>query len=75
MAQVRQTFKISVLVGVWMFFTVAFLMHNEKEEVTRHSSVAPGQIKGKQLQAQRQVQQRSKKYEIIFSSEIIMLRE
>lgn len=45
MAQARQTFKITLLVGVWMFFTIAFLMYNEKIEVTRHSSVSPGQIK------------------------------
>ncbi|XP_022824184.1 P protein-like [Spodoptera litura] len=45
MARTRQTVKISLLVGVWIFFTVVFLMHNEKEEVTRHSSVAPGDIK------------------------------
>ncbi|PZC70815.1 hypothetical protein B5X24_HaOG214832 [Helicoverpa armigera] len=46
MAQARRTVKISILVGVWIFFTVAFLMHSEKEEVTRHSSVAPEKIKG-----------------------------
>uniref|UniRef100_A0A2A4JVQ7 Citrate transporter-like domain-containing protein n=1 Tax=Heliothis virescens TaxID=7102 RepID=A0A2A4JVQ7_HELVI len=45
MAQARHIVKISVLVGVWIFFTVAFLMYNEKQEVTRHSSVAPEQIK------------------------------
>lgn len=45
MAQARRTVKISILVGVWIFFTVAFLMHSEKEEVTRHSSVAPEKIK------------------------------
>ncbi|CAB3233679.1 unnamed protein product [Arctia plantaginis] len=45
MAQAGYTVKITLLVGVWMFFTVVFLMHNEKSEITRHSSVAPGQIK------------------------------
>ncbi|CAH0602029.1 unnamed protein product [Chrysodeixis includens] len=45
MAQARQTVKLTILVGVWIFFTLVFLMHNEKEEITRHSTVAPKEIK------------------------------
>ncbi|XP_035455992.2 P protein isoform X2 [Spodoptera frugiperda] len=37
--------KMTMLVACWMFFTIVFLLYNEKEEVTRHSSVAPGEIK------------------------------
>ncbi|XP_026734585.1 P protein-like isoform X1 [Trichoplusia ni] len=44
-AQARQTVKLTILVGVWIFFTIVFLMYNEKEEITRHSTVAPGEIK------------------------------
>uniref|UniRef100_A0A2H1WML9 SFRICE_020805 n=1 Tax=Spodoptera frugiperda TaxID=7108 RepID=A0A2H1WML9_SPOFR len=36
---------MTMLVACWMFFTIVFLLYNEKEEVTRHSSVAPGEIK------------------------------
>lgn len=46
LAEAGYMVKITLLVGVWVFFTVVFLMHNEKMEVTRHSSVAPGQVKG-----------------------------
>ncbi|KAF9405780.1 hypothetical protein HW555_013614, partial [Spodoptera exigua] len=52
-SQIRQTIKVSLLVGVWIFVTAVFLMHNEKEEVTMHSSVAPGQIKDYLIQNDR----------------------
>ncbi|KAH9637594.1 hypothetical protein HF086_014758 [Spodoptera exigua] len=52
-SQIRQTIKVSLLVGVWIFFTAVFLMHNEKEEVTMHFSVAPAQIKDYRIQNDR----------------------
>ncbi|KAJ8706343.1 hypothetical protein PYW08_010969 [Mythimna loreyi] len=45
MAQARHFVKMTILVAIWMFFTIVFLMYNEKEHVSRHSSVAAGEIK------------------------------
>lgn len=44
-SQARHTIKITLLIGVWIFFTIVFLMHDEKSEIFRHSSVAPGETK------------------------------
>ncbi|CAH0602028.1 unnamed protein product [Chrysodeixis includens] len=44
-AQASHCVKITVLVMCWIFFTVIFLMYNEKETIVRHSSVAPGEVK------------------------------
>ncbi|CAB3233675.1 unnamed protein product [Arctia plantaginis] len=45
MVQVRHMIKLTILVAVWLFFTIVFLMYNEKEEITRYSSVAPEEVK------------------------------
>ncbi|KAJ8707729.1 hypothetical protein PYW07_011406 [Mythimna separata] len=51
MAQARHVVKMTILVAIWMFFTIVFLMYNEKEHVSRHSSVAPGEVKSYDLQS------------------------
>ncbi|CAB3233660.1 unnamed protein product [Arctia plantaginis] len=45
MSQARHLVKITLLIGMWIFFTVMFLMYDEKIEIIRHSSVAPGEVK------------------------------
>nr|XP_026483487.1 P protein-like [Vanessa tameamea]XP_026483488.1 P protein-like [Vanessa tameamea] len=37
--------KMTLLLSGWVFFTLIFMMYNEKEEITRNSSVNPGEIK------------------------------
>lgn len=37
--------KVTLLLGCWMFFTIIFMMYNEKEEVIRHSFITPGDTK------------------------------
>ncbi|XP_026734254.1 P protein-like isoform X2 [Trichoplusia ni] len=44
-AQASHCVKLTILVMCWIFFTVIFLMYNEKETIVRHSSVAPGEVK------------------------------
>uniref|UniRef100_A0A2A4JQX1 Citrate transporter-like domain-containing protein n=1 Tax=Heliothis virescens TaxID=7102 RepID=A0A2A4JQX1_HELVI len=53
MAQAGHLLKMTILVACWMFFTVVFLMYNEKEQVSRHSSVAPGEVKSYTLQTDK----------------------
>lgn len=45
MAQTRHLIKMTLLVGAWIFFTIVFLMYNEKDEITRYSSITSGEIK------------------------------
>ncbi|KAG6454693.1 P protein isoform X2 [Manduca sexta] len=45
MAVVRHYVKMGVLLACWVFFTVVFMMYNEREEIIRNTSVMPGQIK------------------------------
>ncbi|XP_028031747.1 P protein-like isoform X1 [Bombyx mandarina] len=44
-AYVKHLIKISILLACWMFFTIVFMMYNEKVEVFMSSSVAPGEVK------------------------------
>ncbi|PZC72615.1 hypothetical protein B5X24_HaOG210884 [Helicoverpa armigera] len=53
MAQAGHLLKMTILVACWMFFTVVFLMYNEKEQLSRHSSVAPGEVKSYTLQTDK----------------------
>ncbi|XP_041970341.1 P protein-like [Aricia agestis] len=41
----RHYLKMFLLLVCWVFFTLVFMLYNEKEVVTRHSSVNPGEIK------------------------------
>ncbi|XP_072948685.1 P protein-like [Epargyreus clarus] len=41
----RHYIKMTLLLACWIFFTLVFLMYNEKEEVLRNSSVNPGEVK------------------------------
>ncbi|XP_050665008.1 P protein-like isoform X2 [Leptidea sinapis] len=41
----KQWLKMTCLLGCWVFFTVAFLMYNEKEVIVRNSSIGPGETK------------------------------
>ncbi|CAG9576987.1 unnamed protein product [Danaus chrysippus] len=44
-ASARHYIKMSLLLGCWFFFTIVFMMYNEKEDVHRNSYVNPGEIK------------------------------
>ncbi|CAK1592867.1 unnamed protein product [Parnassius mnemosyne] len=37
--------KMMLLIACWIFFTVVFMLYNEKEVIRRNSFVAPGEIK------------------------------
>lgn len=52
MAQVKHYIKMFLLVACWGFFTVVFMMYNEKEVVTMNSSVSPGEVKSYVLKSQ-----------------------
>ncbi|XP_028167058.1 P protein-like [Ostrinia furnacalis] len=45
MAKARHYTKMTLLLACWVFFTVVFLMYNEKEEIVRNTSIAPGEVK------------------------------
>ena len=47
MARARYYVKMTLLLSCWIFFTLIFMMYNEKEEIVRISSVNPGEIKSK----------------------------
>ncbi|XP_022125635.2 P protein isoform X1 [Pieris rapae] len=51
MAQAGYYIKMSFLLGCWTFFTLAFLMYNEKEHTTRQSALFPGETKTYSLNA------------------------
>lgn len=42
--------KMTLLLACWAFFTTVFMLYNEKEEITRNSSVAPGEVKSYLIQ-------------------------
>ncbi|CAK1546503.1 unnamed protein product [Leptosia nina] len=41
----RHYIKMSFLLACWVFFTLVFLMYNEKEHIVRNSNLNPGEIK------------------------------
>ncbi|KAL0858846.1 hypothetical protein ABMA27_011299 [Loxostege sticticalis] len=45
MAKARHYTKMTLLLACWVFFTVVFLMYNEREEIVRNTSIAPGEVK------------------------------
>ncbi|CAH2056107.1 unnamed protein product, partial [Iphiclides podalirius] len=45
MARAKHYVKMSLLIACWIFFTVVFMMYNEKEDIKRNTFVAPGEIK------------------------------
>ncbi|XP_050358456.1 P protein-like [Nymphalis io] len=45
LAKAGRYVKMTMLLSGWVFFTLIFLMYNEKEEIIRNSSVNPGEIK------------------------------
>ncbi|CAH0712879.1 unnamed protein product, partial [Brenthis ino] len=45
LARARYYVKMTLLLACWVFFTIVFLLYNEKEEIVRNSSVNPGEVK------------------------------
>ncbi|XP_034828141.1 P protein-like [Maniola hyperantus] len=45
MAAARYYVKMALLLACWIFFTLVFMMYNEREEIVRYSSVHPGETK------------------------------
>ncbi|XP_023940562.1 P protein isoform X2 [Bicyclus anynana] len=45
MAAARHYVKMTLLLACWVFFTLVFMMYNEREDVTRGSAVSPGETK------------------------------
>ncbi|CAH2241908.1 P protein-like [Pararge aegeria] len=45
MAAARHYVKMTILLGCWIFFTLIFMMYNEREDIVRGSSVSPGETK------------------------------
>ncbi|KPJ19670.1 P protein [Papilio machaon] len=45
MAKARHYVKMMLLIASWIFFTIVFMLYNEKEEIKRNTFVGPGQIK------------------------------
>ncbi|GBP42945.1 P protein [Eumeta japonica] len=45
MARARYYIKMSILLACWVFFSIIFILYNEREEIVKHSSVAAGEIK------------------------------
>ncbi|XP_068622355.1 P protein-like [Battus philenor] len=44
-AKARHYVKMFVLISCWIFFTIIFMLCNEKEEIKRNSFITPGEIK------------------------------
>ncbi|CAG4948837.1 unnamed protein product [Parnassius apollo] len=43
--------KMALLLGCWIFFTVVFLMFNEKKEVYKNTAITPGEVKNYTINA------------------------
>lgn len=46
MSKARHYVKMMLLIAAWIFFTIVFMLYNEKEEIKRNTFVGPGEIKG-----------------------------
>ncbi|XP_059056583.1 P protein-like [Achroia grisella] len=44
-AQARHYTKMVLLLACWVFFTIVFLLYNEKEEVVKNTAVMPDELK------------------------------
>ncbi|KAM3955656.1 P protein-like [Aphomia sociella] len=51
-AQARHYTKMVLLLACWFFFTVVFLLYNEKEEIVRNTAVTPEELKSYILRVQ-----------------------
>ncbi|XP_013146639.1 PREDICTED: P protein-like [Papilio polytes] len=45
MSKARHYVKMMLLIAAWIFFTIVFMLYNEKEEIKRNTFVGPGEIK------------------------------